>query len=657
MQGAEEPGDYRRDVDGLRAIAVLSVMVFHARDTLLAGGFLGVDIFFVISGYLISKHIAQEVAAGRFSMREFYRRRVRRIAPMMLLVVAATALASFALMTPEDSRDVAKSAVWSVASLANVYFWRELDMGYFARSSMEVPLLHLWSLGVEEQFYLLWPLVLWIGMRGLSVPVLLVAAGLAAVASFFLASRIFPLDASFAYYMLPTRLGELLLGAIVGIAASTGRWRLASWGAHGASWLGAALVAGSLWIIDRQVPFPGWAALPPTLGAALLILGGERRPSPLPALASTPLVFIGRISYSAYLWHWPLFALFRYGHGEPGLAAAACILAVTMLLAWLSYETVERPTRASSAPFGRLVWRQFSLPAALLLVPLLVVIYAPRLGVTLAPADYLAQLQQERQQTQGAYSLNWVCQRQRITASDLSDPNCVVGAANGSSPPRALLWGDSIAAHYVPMLREIAVQSGASFRNIAVGSCPPLDTDPAPYVEARRLHDCAEALALIRAEAERYPVIILSASWAWYPTRRETFFEDFEALVRHLAARGHTVVLLGRGPVLAGFDRLCRERALRVPFKQCEDQDEPISKAVAEANGRLRAIATAVPNVSYFDGNGHLCPEGRCGARTKDRAPRYIDGSHLTVRGATELGREVLSKEGVPAAFAALRSH
>ena len=154
-QAVQSFNEYRRDIDGLRAIAVMAVMIFHASDTLLPGGFVGVDIFFVISGYLISKHITAETRAGRFSLEEFYRRRIRRIAPMMLTVVAATLAIALMVMTPEDATAVAKSAVWSVASLANVHFWRDLDTGYFANSSMEVPLLHLWSLGVEEQFYIL----------------------------------------------------------------------------------------------------------------------------------------------------------------------------------------------------------------------------------------------------------------------------------------------------------------------------------------------------------------------------------------------------------------------------------------------------------------------------------------------------------------------
>ena len=180
---------YRPDIDGLRAIAVLAVIVFHARDSLLPGGFVGVDIFFVISGYLISKQIAAEILANKFSLLEFYRRRIRRIMPMMLVVVAVTLTVAVLIMTPEDGRAVAKSAVWSVASLANVHFWRDLDQSYFAASSAEIPLLHLWSLGIEEQFYLIWPLLLMLLIHRLRLVVLMAVIAVAAAASFESSAR------------------------------------------------------------------------------------------------------------------------------------------------------------------------------------------------------------------------------------------------------------------------------------------------------------------------------------------------------------------------------------------------------------------------------------------------------------------------------------
>ncbi len=208
---------YRGDIDGLRAIAVLSVIVFHIDAALLPGGFVGVDVFFVISGYLITGNIVQELNSGRFSLLEFYRRRVKRIAPAMLVVTAVVMLAAYLLMLPEQLRDTGKSAVFSLASLANVYFWLYQDTGYFAQSSLELPLLHLWSLGVEEQFYLLWPLLLVAVYRRADKLTLVLAMAACAVASFWMGSALFEQAPSFVYYMLPSRAGELLLGALVAV--------------------------------------------------------------------------------------------------------------------------------------------------------------------------------------------------------------------------------------------------------------------------------------------------------------------------------------------------------------------------------------------------------------------------------------------------------
>lgn len=481
--------EYRRDIDGLRAIAVLSVMIFHARDTALPGGFVGVDIFFVISGYLISKHIISEVGTGRFSLAEFYRRRIRRIAPMMLTVVAVTLAIALVLMTPEDATAVAKTAIWSVTSLVNVHFWRDLDTGYFANTTAEVPLLHLWSLGVEEQFYILWPLLLVVAVRRMSTLLALASGAVLAVLSFASAAVIFPHDPMFAYYMLPTRAGELLLGALVGVASAKGRLAPSAAVCWMAGAIGFLFIAGSLWLINRHDPFPGWLAVPPTLGAALVILAGEgRHARTLPGLSSRPMVFVGKISYSAYLWHWPLFAFYRYGFGEPDLLTGVVILVATILLAWTSFELIERPTRRTAAGFRVVAWRQLVLPGAALILPSLIVVYGPRLGIPIASASYLENLASVREVNRPAYTFDWICQRQRLTSADLSDSRCVLGA-NGDTTPRLLLWGDSQAAHYVPMVREFALYAGVRFRNVAIDSCPPLLEDPKAYVEARRLAD------------------------------------------------------------------------------------------------------------------------------------------------------------------------
>jgi peptidoglycan/LPS O-acetylase OafA/YrhL len=302
---------FRPDIEGLRAVAVLFVIANHLGW--LGGGFVGVDIFFVISGFLISRIIFTQLDQQAFSLLDFYRRRVQRIAPAMFVVVAATLATAYWVMLPRDSTDVARSSVFSVGSLANVYFWLYPKEGYFDADTRQLPLLHLWSLGVEEQFYLAWPLVLVATGRAWKSTAFLAGAALAAAVSFALGDLLFPRDPSFVYYMMPTRAGELLVGALASAWVCGNRAPLTPTMRSLAGVSGAAAIAGSLFLYNDATVFPGVRALLPTLVTAALILAGSQagRGPATRLLASKPLVAIGLISYSVYVWHWPLMAFYR----------------------------------------------------------------------------------------------------------------------------------------------------------------------------------------------------------------------------------------------------------------------------------------------------------------------------------------------------------
>ena len=366
------------------------------------------------------------------------------------------------------------------------------------------------------------------------------------------------------------------------------------------------------------------------------------------------MVLIGKISYSAYLWHWPLFAFYRYGFGEPDFLAGVLILAATMLLAWTSFEFIERPTRNTAAGFWAVAWRQFALPGAALVLPSLMVVYGPRFGMPIAPASYQERLAKVREDNRPARSVEWICQRQRLTPADLTDSRCVVGI-DGDKLPRLLLWGDSNAAHYVPMVREFAMRAGFRFRNIAVGSCPPILINPEAYVEAQRLSDCRDSYVLMEAELSKFPVIALAASWTFYAQRSSSLFLDLATLATKLTAQGHHVILIGKVQMLTGYDRHCSERALRVPFKACPTLRVPIDPEVERINEKLRKLAQRIPNVRYFDANLWLCRDNVCSDKTSAGLPRYFDSGHLTAQGSEELGSTVLEKEGMPDAFSVLQ--
>lgn len=643
---------YRPDIDGLRAIAVLSVILFHIDKTLMPGGFVGVDIFFVISGFLISRNILQDLEGGRFSIVDFYRRRIKRIAPPMLLVIGITVVAGQLLLLPEDAKKTAVSALWSLLSLANVYFWLNQDTGYFAAASAETPLLHLWSLGVEEQFYLVWPLILIAAYRPQRAKIFFFAAVAFATISFFLAESLFKRDPAFVYYMLPTRAGELLVGAIVALAVLKEAGRKVPKGlVTPMAALGFALLGASLFAIREENVFPGLLAVPPTFGAALLIFArhcGDNFVSR--GLAFKPLVLIGLISYSSYLWHWPLLAFYRYGHGSIDGLAGSVLFVSTLLLAWLTYRFVERPARLAAASSILIFLRQYIVPAGALACVSLAAWKFDGFGLRWLSDDYKSKLVATRQETLPAYSYPYVCQRQKITQEDAVDDRCLIGL-NVAAAPRVILWGDSNAAHYIGMLGTFAKNAGFQFRNLEVGSCPPIFIDPQKFVTAKRLTDCRDSIAVIRPVIETFDTIIVSANWTSYQERSDTFLSTFFDTVRTLTQNGKVVILLGKAPLIPHYDRRCREKALSYPLLNCPSSSIPLAGDIADINAKLQEFARGTANVRYFEVTPYLCPQGLCSAFDSRGRPLYYDPSHLSMTASWQLGNAIWEQSGLPPAF------
>lgn len=640
--------EYRPDIDGLRALAVLSVILFHVDGNLLPGGFVGVDIFFVISGYLISRNILSELERGRFSITEFYRRRIKRIAPPMLVVVAVTFVAAQVIMLPENAEATAESAVWALASFANVHYWLHSDNGYFAAAASDTPLLHLWSLGVEEQFYFIWPVLLmlwhrfWRGRIGALVGIA-IAIG---IASFTYAQLVFHTDPSFAYYMLPTRAGELLLGALVAIGTLNGvERRIPAGFALPMAILGVVLIGGSLWFIDASDVFPGVLALPPTIGASLLILAGHCGHNAVSrAFAVKPIVWIGLVSYSAYLWHWPLLAFIEYCNVPMSPIVGAGAVVATFVLAQLTYRFVEGPARRSEAPALRLFARQFLAPAFVIGACALVAMKLD--GYTLRSGEYRAQLAQLREKNQAAFSASYVCQVQRMTEELAHDPRCVLGA--DKSQHEVLLWGDSTAAQYVGFVGALAESEGFSFRNIEVGACPPILSDAGPYAEARRLDDCRKSAAIVQATIDQYQVILVSGYWTDYLSRGESFLDEQIATLTALADAGKRVVVIGQIPLMRGFDRHCAEKAIVYHGIDCMRGTPAIPEVVAAANAKLREFADGDPRVDYYDVNDFLCDDEGCHAFDSQGNQLYYDRAHLTLEASWAIGRMAVGQHGLP---------
>ena len=331
---------YRPDIDGLRAFAVLSVVLYHAFPQVVRGGFVGVDIFFVISGFLISSILFTEMTEGRFSFTVFYGRRIRRIFPALAVCLAAVLAYGFVVLTPPELAQLGKHVFFGAGFLSNIVLWSE--SGYFDSAATYKPLLHLWSLGIEEQFYILWPALLWVVFR-LKAKVGRLLAVLF-LASFAINVALSITDISADFYLPVSRFWELLAGA--GLA-----WRrqivlspnVRSW----ISFAGLAALLTSAALFTAEMRFPGWLALLPVAGAAAVILAGPEAAVNRIVFSNRAVVFVGLISYPLYLWHWPLISyayVIRLGKAPTPLMATA-LVAASFLLAWATYRFIEYPVR------------------------------------------------------------------------------------------------------------------------------------------------------------------------------------------------------------------------------------------------------------------------------------------------------------------------
>ena len=332
---------YRPDIDGLRAIAVLSVVLYHASLPGFSGGFVGVDIFFVISGYLISELIWRDLGRGRFSLTDFYARRIRRIFPALCAVLAASAVAAYFLLIPSDLIAVGKSLKATVLFYSNFQLLKEV--GYFDAPAMDKPLLHTWSLSVEEQFYAVWPLLLLAMARFLPARRVLAAVLILAAVSLLLAQLKLAQHPKDAFYVSYYRMWELMTGAALAIASPfVLKRRLAG----SVAMAGLVAIAYSVFFYNSSTPFPDLTAMAPCFGAALVIAAGGS-PNPVSAVVGfRPFRFIGLISYSLYLIHWPLLSFAHlYLNDVLDLPQRMVIVALSIVLAYLSWRFHETPFR------------------------------------------------------------------------------------------------------------------------------------------------------------------------------------------------------------------------------------------------------------------------------------------------------------------------
>jgi peptidoglycan/LPS O-acetylase OafA/YrhL len=531
---------YRPDLDGLRAVAVLSVIAFHLSPNLLPGGYLGVDIFFVLSGYLITNIIWREALIRSFSIARFYERRVRRIMPALLAVLIAVSACAIALLLPIDLKGYAKSVFASLAFAANIYFWRDTD--YFSQQAQEKPLLHVWSLGIEEQFYIIFPLLVILCIRWRRSALLPLVSALVLLS---LLANIFCLRHGAewpAFYLLPMRAWELGAGALLALAPSAKA--AAPLLRHTLAFVAAALLFAGLCFngIPSAEGVP--AALWVVIGAALAINLGSIGGSWLTrGLSTTVLVWVGLISYSLYLWHWPILVFAWYYLVRDSLSPVELSVALTLMftLAGLSWRFVERPFRDRSMRIGTvLVWVGCGSIAV-----------AMTAGIVLARNGFPSRFNVEVGRIDSAVGAEYRCGLTEYISFGAMHACAMSLPSRNPADATVALLGNSHAQMYAPLVTDILQANHQGGILVPLNSCRPM---PDLNVSSKCMALAAINLRAIEAMPE-IRIVILAMSWdppiytptGTVPKGRETEFliASLDRLIEDLKQHGKTVVLVG----------------------------------------------------------------------------------------------------------------
>ncbi|MDD2129119.1 acyltransferase [Pseudomonas sp. 17391] len=637
---------YRPDIDGLRALAVLAVVIFHFNKQWLPGGFVGVDIFFVISGYLITGIISKEVSKGEFSFVDFYMRRVRRILPAAFFLIFTTTLFGIAFMVPMDARDLSSSAIASIFSVANIYFWKYLDVGYFAASSDLVPLLHMWSLGVEEQFYLLWPALLIVLYKAGGRKAIVFTAVLIAAVSFLYGESKLISDPRFAYYMLPSRAGELLIGALAYFASETWKDRISQAAAQALAVIGIVAVGVSIAFISETGGFPGLISLLPAVGVAVVIFAGAMGKNIVSSLLSCrPFVLVGLVSFSLYLWHWPILAFYRYAYGQPTGAGYLICGALLVLATLVSYYLVEVPFRRPAARVLNFKGVAVAALAILTVSGSYYTIGVKGLVKELSPQGYHAKVTEHFNQTKAAYRYDYNCQMASYDPKLMDLKRCVIGP---DAKPSVLIFGDSNSAHYVGYWKVVAEDRKISMRNISHNSCVPFAGDKSrPYVKEASRNSCQMFNAEVRRHFDSFDTIIVSADWEGYKYRTKNYVADIDDLVKELSATGKNIIIGLKVPIFKDYDRSCDLKSLKIPGLDCASRGVYPDDGETEINNQIIAIAGKYNNVKTFTLRNYVCTNGTCSSYL-DGKPIYFDLGHLSMAGSEQIGRLSVAEHDMP---------
>ncbi len=583
---------YRADVDGLRAVAVLAVFVFHLFPKLLPGGYVGVDVFFVISGYLISGIILRSLEKGSFSFADFYIKRANRIFPSLLLVLSCTFAFGWYYLLQDEFESLGKHIHKATAFFANIAYYKEA--GYFDAAAELKPLLHMWSLGIEEQFYFIWPLMLfafWKFSKVRTVRNVGILLGLSWLVSFLLSLYIVRRDVGAAFYLPHYRFWELLTGAALAYSETFYKNSKINklFPAELKSVVGLLFILGSIFTFDGQMGFPGFWALFPTVGALLMISAGAKTKINHFILANPVMVWIGLISYPLYLWHWPLFSMGRIiKGGEPDLYVKLILGVLSFVLAWLTFKFLEKPLKTDS----KIKRLNYAYVLSALMIVLSVTGVIVRKKIIVARAN-----QGELQKILDAF-YDWQYPSVRVERREVAPG--VTGFFQGAAEEKVLFMGDSNIEQYYPRVDHLLTNNPSVKRSavfITTGGCVPI-------AEARnQIFNCPAVIAAAKKYAEDPSVstVVLGAQWMGYLHKNgfARFEKDGKEIPMDFQSEGYYAALKSISTMIQNFVAKGKKVhfILNIPVDMAFNPRSMIQRDFP--SGKFQIIATSFDKESF----------------------------------------------------------
>ncbi|MGF1754908.1 acyltransferase, partial [Vibrio makurazakiensis] len=648
----------------LRAIAVILVIIFHMNGSWIPGGFIGVDVFFVISGYIITSAIYPQILAKQFSFNEFYVKRIKRILPLFYVVSLTSLVLSYLLYTPNDFASFADSWRYASSFIANIYF--ERLSGYFAPTSETLPLLHTWSLSIEEQFYFVWPLVLLISARFLGNKLFAVVMAITVVVLLAYSEFISVTSPGAGYYLIQSRGFELLIGALLSILffyKRKGEVSLPKPAYQLSGIIGFSSLFALAFFLDKDSVFPGVNALWVALASAMIILSGESKATWVSSvLSQKPVVLVGRLSYSLYLWHWPVLAFYRYYNDTfTALDALICGL-ITVVLSIASWQLIENPLRHLNLKKRWVYLFYFVLPVTISIIA----------AKNIASNDgYPERFTDKALRLYQISSYTYDEEKYLQPLKDKSEPFEPYIIGDESKPINTIIWGDSHAGHFRSFVDEVGNEFGFSSLIAGSAGCPPLlGSDLIKHGEpeapcTNRNNRFKEAI-----EKTKPAVVFLAARWAMYTetTRangergsrvylgdssdysesinnsRRAFNLGLQNTVEFLLENEIVPVLFEQAPSYSFKPSNCLMKNLAYSWKVSSSCDLPIGDMESRqeySNQVVRDIASKYPEVLLIPTVSLMCDGEEC--KSNDNGvPFYHDNNHLNSQGARILARKWL---------------